>query len=255
MHRFILSLSFLLITFSESTFGQDNSKETDAYYFLNENWKNTTADSAKYFIREKKMNDTCWQFDVYNLVGPMVRSERYKDEKGAIAHGMHIIYKPSGQVDSICYYFDGLENDRWLIYNDTGGIAVSLEYAHGNLLSRKDYSVKDSTTVGLTPPNAITEVEVESEFPGKAKAWSRFLNNNLNYPKRAMDLLLQGTATIHFQIDTEGALCDPFIFHSVEFSIDEEALRIIRKSPKWTPAVKNGKKVRSWKIQPIMFRL
>ncbi|MFL5748594.1 MAG: energy transducer TonB, partial [Niastella sp.] len=34
-----------------------------------------------------------------------------------------------------------------------------------------------------------------------------------------------------------------------------EAVRVIKKSGKWTPAVQNGRQVKSYKKQPIVFRL
>jgi protein TonB len=34
-----------------------------------------------------------------------------------------------------------------------------------------------------------------------------------------------------------------------------EAIRVIKKSGKWEPAVQNGRKVKSYKKQPITFRL
>ncbi len=45
------------------------------------------------------------------------------------------------------------------------------------------------------------------------------------------------------------------LYRSVEYSIDHEALRIIFISPDWTPAVQNGRNVKTYKKQPIIFRL
>jgi hypothetical protein len=56
-------------------------------------------------------------------------------------------------------------------------------------------------------------------------------------------------------VNTEGVLEDIEIYKSVEFSLDEESVRMIVKSPRWTPAVQYGKKVKSYKRQPIVYRL
>ena len=56
-------------------------------------------------------------------------------------------------------------------------------------------------------------------------------------------------------MDTEGNIVNPEISKSVEYSLDEETLRIIQKSGKWAPAVQDQKKVRSYKMQPVIFKL
>ena len=40
---------------------------------------------------------------------------------------------------------------------------------------------------------------------------------------------------------------------SVEFVLDEEAIRVIEKSPLWQPAIQHGKQVNAYRIQPIGF--
>jgi protein TonB len=35
----------------------------------------------------------------------------------------------------------------------------------------------------------------------------------------------------------------------------EEAVRVIKKSGKWTAAIQNGRQVKSYKKQPIVFKL
>jgi periplasmic protein TonB len=61
--------------------------------------------------------------------------------------------------------------------------------------------------------------------------------------------------TIGFIVDKEGTVTDPYIAHSVEYSLDAEALKIIKASGKWEPATQNGHIVKSYKTQPINFRL
>jgi protein TonB len=60
---------------------------------------------------------------------------------------------------------------------------------------------------------------------------------------------------IQFIVDKEGHVVSPEISQSVEYSIDQEALRLIKKSPFWQPAMLDGKIVKSYKKQPITFRL
>ena len=101
----------------------------------------------------------------------------------------------------------------------------------------------------------FSKVEVESDFEGGISAWGKYLTKNLDYPDRAMKLQKQGMVVVQFVVDKEGAIFDPRISRSVEYSLDEEALRIIRKAPRWIPAIQDGRKVKSYKRQPIIFKL
>ena len=46
-----------------------------------------------------KINDTCWQWDTYNMLGPMVSSEQYRDHDGKQLHGAFFQYQRNGFVD------------------------------------------------------------------------------------------------------------------------------------------------------------
>jgi protein TonB len=100
----------------------------------------------------------------------------------------------------------------------------------------------------------FTKVEIESEYPGGAAAWMRYLNRNLRYPQEAIDNEIQGTVIVQFIVDKEGKVSDVEAISGPE-ELRAEAVRVIKKSGKWTPAVQNGRQVKSYKKQPIVFRL
>jgi len=100
----------------------------------------------------------------------------------------------------------------------------------------------------------FTKVEIESEYPGGSAAWQRYLNKTLRYPQDAIDNEIQGTVVIQFIVDKEGNVSDVEAISGPE-ELRSEAVRVIKKSGKWTPAVQNGRQVKSYKKQPIVFRL
>ncbi|MBO9565502.1 MAG: energy transducer TonB [Niastella sp.] len=100
----------------------------------------------------------------------------------------------------------------------------------------------------------FTKVEIESEYPGGSAAWQRYLNKTLRYPQDAIDNEVQGTVVIQFIVDKEGNVSDVEAISGPE-ELRSEAVRVIKKSGKWTPAVQNGRQVKSYKKQPIVFRL
>jgi len=101
----------------------------------------------------------------------------------------------------------------------------------------------------------FTKVEIESSYPGGDGAWFRFLNKNLHYPDEALNNNIEGTVMVQFVVDQEGNVSDvQAIGGPTEGGLREEAIRVIKKSGKWTAAVQNGRKVKSYKRQPIGFK-
>jgi periplasmic protein TonB len=100
----------------------------------------------------------------------------------------------------------------------------------------------------------VVKVEIESEYPGGISAWQRFLNRNLRYPQDAIDNEVQGAIVVQFIVDKEGNVSDVEAVSGPQ-ELRAEAVRVIKKSGKWTPAIQNGRKVKSYKKQPIVFRL
>lgn len=109
---------------------------------------------------------------------------------------------------------------------------------------------KDNTDYDKT----FTKVEIESDYPGGIAAWQRYLTKNLQYPEEAQNNEVQGQVVVKFIVDKEGKVSDVEAI-SGPAELREEAVRVIRKSGLWTPAIQNGRKVKSYKSQPINFRL
>ena len=102
----------------------------------------------------------------------------------------------------------------------------------------------------------FTKVEIESEYPGGTAAWQRYLNKNFRYPDEAVNNEIQGTVVVQFIVDKEGVVSDvQAISGPSDGGLRDEAVRVIKKSGKWTPAVQNGRQVKSYKKQPIVFKL
>jgi periplasmic protein TonB len=100
----------------------------------------------------------------------------------------------------------------------------------------------------------FTKVEIESDYPGGTSAWQRYLNKSLKYPQEAIDQEIQGTVIVQFIVDKAGNVSDVEAISGPN-ELREEAVRVIKKSGQWTPAVQNGRQVKSYKKQPITFRL
>ena len=77
----------------------------------------------------------------------------------------------------------------------------------------------------------FTKVEIESEFPGGAAAWLRYLNKNLRYPDDAVNNEIQGTVVVQFIVDKEGNVSDVQAISGPDNGgLRDEAVRVIKKS-------------------------
>jgi len=97
-------------------------------------------------------------------------------------------------------------------------------------------------------------VQIQSEYPGGPPAWQRYLNKNFRYPQTAMDNEIQGSVMVQFIVDKEGNVSNVEAVSGPE-ELREEAIRVIKKSGKWNPAVQNGRQVKSYKRQSVLFQL
>ena len=111
-------------------------------------------------------------------------------------------------------------------------------------------SVKNADTLTKT----FAKVEIESEFPGGAKGWAAFLGNTLVYPKKAVRKKIEGQVIVRFIIEKDGTVSNISIVSGPE-ELQQAVLDAMMQSPRWKPAVQDGKKVKSYKQQPVNFRL
>ncbi|HTI94228.1 MAG TPA: energy transducer TonB [Puia sp.] len=94
----------------------------------------------------------------------------------------------------------------------------------------------------------------DAEYKGGTAAWLQFLNANCKYPDEAVDQEVQGIVKVQFVVEKDGTVSHVEALSGPQI-LQKEAIRVIAASGQWEPSTLNGRKVRSYKIQPIVFRL
>ncbi|MBS1530811.1 MAG: energy transducer TonB [Bacteroidetes bacterium] len=97
-------------------------------------------------------------------------------------------------------------------------------------------------------------VEVMPQFPGGEVAWQKFLQKHLHYPPQAMDAGVGGKVFVSFIVETDGHLSDITLIRGVGYGLDDEAMRVLKIAPNWTPGIQNGRKVRVRYMMPFNFQ-
>jgi len=82
-----------------------------------------------------------------------------------------------------------------------------------------------------------------------------WVNKYVRYPTRAIAQGIQGRVMVQFVIEANGAVTNVEVIESVDPLLDDEAVRVISASPRWTPGRKNGKPVRVRCAVPVYFML
>lgn len=100
-----------------------------------------------------------------------------------------------------------------------------------------------------------TQFEASAEFPGGLQAMFNYLSKNVNYPSRAKRLGVQGKVYVKFLVDKDGTVYDVSVFKGVSDELDAEAVRVVKKMPKWSPGTQKGIPVKSQFVLPIYFNL
>ncbi len=91
-------------------------------------------------------------------------------------------------------------------------------------------------------------IEVKPDFPGGMDKFYKFVGNNYVTPEEEG---LKGKVYVTFVVEKDGSLTDIKVIRDIGYGTGKEAIRVLKKSPKWSPGVQNGKPVRVLYSLPI----
>lgn len=88
---------------------------------------------------------------------------------------------------------------------------------------------------------------------GSPNDFALWVTKHVKYPKYAKEIGIEGTVKVHFVIDKKGKISEAHVHEGVHPALDQEAVRVVLKSPKWKPAKKDGRPVKVSYTIPVMF--
>jgi protein TonB len=100
--------------------------------------------------------------------------------------------------------------------------------------------------------------EIMPEFPGGMKELMKFIQENIRYPKSAAKKGIEGRVICQFTIKKDGSIDHKsiIVIRGLHKSLDKEAVRIIKKMPKWKPGEDfNGQAIDCKYTIPVKFKL
>ena len=92
-------------------------------------------------------------------------------------------------------------------------------------------------------------------FQGGDDALVLFLHSQVHYPSEAASYGAEGTVHIQFTITSTGEVRDIKVLRGVDYYLDQEAIRVVKSMPRWTPAQQGIRKVATYMRLPFKFTL
>jgi TonB family protein len=100
-----------------------------------------------------------------------------------------------------------------------------------------------------------TVVDKQPEYPGGQQAMMEFLGKNISYPEDAKKNNIEGTVVVSFVVSASGKIKDVALTKSIGHGCDQEAERVVKMMPDWTPGEQRDQKVDVEMCLPIKFKL
>ena len=96
---------------------------------------------------------------------------------------------------------------------------------------------------------------VSASNPGGDAGWKAYVKKHVKYPRKAWWQEVETDVTVRVVIDKDGTVASAQSLNTTTFGFEQEAMRLVLKSGKWTPATYHGQAVKSEGELKVEFRL
>lgn len=189
--------------------------------------------------------------------------------------GTEISYYADGTVDYQGKYAASYLKDSVWVYNHKNGKPASVETFDKGVLRNVDcfdeagnpmphWEGLDSFINRLCVPeiyHSIFDVKYRESYgsamPESPYIVNQYLSRSITYPVEALERNLQGKALIQFIVDEEGKITEVKSVNNGKLGggLDEEAIRVVSKMPKWKPGRDHNRIVKVYFTLPVKFVL
>ena len=104
--------------------------------------------------------------------------------------------------------------------------------------------------------------EIKAAFPGGEEGWKSYLERNFRVSEVECEMPAQEatyaeTAVIQFKILKNGKVAEVICRNSnlINSALKNEAIRLVRDAPIWTPAENNGRLINDFRIERISIKV
>ena len=153
----------------------------------------------------------------------------------------HKVYNPVERIGNVCHDYHYLQRGNPYHIRPVKCDKQEQKKAEDNFW-------QDTTII-------YSRVEKKAEYIGGKEALVHDIKNNLVYPQKAKEEMIEGRVFVKFIVKKDGSTCNHEIVRGVNPDLDQAALQTVKKLGRWEPAKINDKSVNSYFMLPITFRL
>ncbi|MEL6536124.1 MAG: TonB family protein [Bacteroidota bacterium] len=118
--------------------------------------------------------------------------------------------------------------------------------------------VADVDSLAETTAESATSFEIVEEQPqpaGGAAGFYGYVANEIKYPLQARNQGIEGRVFLTFTVEKDGSLTGIQVKKGIGAGCDEEAIRVLKNAPPFTPGKQRGRAVRVQMDIPITFKI
>lgn len=235
---FVFSIAVL------NTFAQDTS-------YFDSNWnKSESAINASFYrvlFRDHVDTNRVQEFTYYKT-GQLKSEKQFSNYKDKKLDGNDLWYDANGQLRGERKYKNGKIDGVFKTYWKDGKVKRHDLFKNDTLIQGSCYDSKGKKV-------DYYDYFISASFPNGKTAMMKFLVQELRYPENAIMYNVEGKVFIRFVVEKNGSITQIEVNRSVDEELDAEALRIVKKMPKWIPGRIDGEIVRMTFDLPVNFKL
>ena len=237
-------LTILISILTLVVFSQDTT-----YYDRDRNEVSSLKSSYYYEVADYDENDTNKVVETaYFKSGQIKHIKRYNLYSKKKQHGKRKEWHENGQLRMDIDYQDGKFHGELLTYWENGQLKRRDVYEMSDLI---EGSVWDSEGKEVE----YYDFMILPKFPDGQNGLVQYLRTNLKYPKKPKRKGITGRVLIGFVVERDGSVSNVYVVESVEKKLDKEAVKVVKRMPKWAPGMQDGVNIRVHYVLPIRFSM
>lgn len=132
-----------------------------------------------------------------------------------------------------------------------------------DIILQPDSSVRDDIKVyaiatrkyGVRFSGVPSPINPAPQFPGGDAALNEFIESHIQYPANAIKNQVQGVVVVQAVVKEDGEIGIVQVVRPLDKDLDEEAVRVVKSLPKFTPGRRDGKPAPMFITVPVSFKL
>jgi hypothetical protein len=224
-------------------------------------------------------------FEDYDKNGNLLVKGQAGSRNGLTKKGSFEYYRPGGRLLAKGFFEKGVRTGAWQYFNANGGLTTADElinemptvtfvkdsalekgrclcYARHGYWEKIDLSTHDTmvdfyqTGDLITKDGGFIRVDKSPEYRGGMEAFYEYVHRKIDYPRISRMKGMQGDAFFSFVVSAQGEVTKIKALRSVDYATNKIIERALRStSGLWQPGIRDGKRVPTYLILPVQFRL